>query len=145
MDAQENRGGTREALQKYHFNYINYNMSTSYLYSQLGLVIPQKTDSVQEWSVAGATFHSQGFLHVSNRRYNLQVVQSNAKKELFVIKLVRTATGPDDSDGFRYDVPPEVRVSIAPQALVQLPEAGYFPNLVMWQKWNDNQWSLYTQ
>jgi hypothetical protein len=137
--------GERVKRYKYTTLIINHNMSTSNLYSQLGLVIPHKTDSVQEWSVAGATFHSQGFLHVSNPRYNLQVVQSNAKKELLIIKLVRTATGPDDSDGFRHDVPPEVRVSIAPQALVQLPEAGYFPNLVMWQKWNDSQWALYTQ
>lgn len=120
-------------------------MSTSNLYSQLGLVIPHKTDAVQEWSVAGATFHSQGFLHVCNPRYNVQVVQSKTKKELFIIKLLRTAADPGDSDGFRYDVPPEVRVSIAPQALVQLPEAGYFPNLVMWQKCYDSQWALYTQ
>ncbi|ROV99074.1 hypothetical protein VMCG_06697 [Cytospora schulzeri] len=120
-------------------------MSTSNIYSQLGLVIPHKNDAVQEWCVPGETFHSQGFLHVCNPRYNLHVVQSNTKKELFIIKLLRTTADPDDSDGFSYDLPPEIRVSIAPQALVQLPEAGYFPNLVMWQKWNDSQWALYTQ
>lgn len=120
-------------------------MSTSNIYSQLGLIIPHKTDAVQEWSVPGATFHSQGFLHVNNPRYNLQVVQSNTKKELFIIKLLRTAVDPDDSDGFKYELPPEVRVSIAPQALVQLPPADYFPNIVMWQKWNDTQWALYMQ
>lgn len=124
---------------------VLYNMSTSNLYSQVGLVIPHKTDAVEGWSFPGATFHFLDFLHVDHPRYNLHVVQSNTDRELVIIKLVRKATDEHDSDGFKYNIPPELRVSIGPQALVRLPRTDYFPDLYMWQRWNDTHWALYTQ
>lgn len=120
-------------------------MSTQRQYSELGLVIPHKTNVLEEWAAAQTVFHTQGFLHVRQHRHNLQVVQSKATQDLYMIKLVK-ATGDNDdadSDGFKYDVPPEIRVSTTPRALVRLPQRDYFPSFLMWQRWTESQWALY--
>lgn len=119
-------------------------MSTSSHYSQLGLLIPHKTDSVEEWFDARADIFSKDFLHVHVKQYNLQIVQSVSRNELYMVKLIIKGDS-TESTSFEYDVPPEIRVSITPQAIVQLPRVDYFPNLVMWQKWNNTQWALFTQ
>ncbi|KAK7740491.1 hypothetical protein SLS53_005334 [Cytospora paraplurivora] len=60
-----------------------------------------------------------------------------------MIKLVKAAVENDDTDGFKYDVPPEIRVSTTPQAVVPLPQADHFPKVLMWQRWTESQWALY--
>lgn len=95
------------------------------------------------------SFQSKRFVLLGRLQFEVELIQSVSNQGLYVRKLLHRTADPDGEDsqhkdaedhdehnGFKYEFPPELRVSTCSRALARLPKEDYFPRLVGWQQWN---------
>lgn len=100
-------------------------------------------------------FGSQGFTSLKSLRFGVEVVQCVSNRNLYVRKLLHKTVDLGSENGqsaadeddyyFKYDLPPEFRVSTCLEATVQLPDEAYFPKIVGCQQWSKKNWAVFTE
>lgn len=112
-------------------------------YRHYGVLLPHGPQD-EEWT-SNRRINEQGYIFIRNlKKSSVLKLQSVGSSEIIVNKVCRPGS-------YDQDVPEELRVSTAPQALVRLPrprkingiETIHFNELLHWQRLSDNTYSLY--